>query len=166
MDNEKIFRTKTGFCHILPDKIVLTRDGIIGNFSNVVVGNTISRILIIYCVISIGIFYFAFDNYRKGLIPQTLLFGLLGIYFVYGIVNSINNSATPIIDRQKIKEIRFKKGIIVLTRSRFEVLFKDDKGKTKKRLIMLPGSLTNGKSETEKAMKIMIDEKLISKTLL
>ncbi len=162
MNNEKIFRTNTGFCHILPDKIVLTRDGLIGNISTVTVGNNISRILIIYGVISIGLFYFAFDNYRNGQILQTVLFGPLGIYLLYGIFNSINNSATPIIDRQIIKEIIFKKAIIGLTRSRFEVLFEDEQGILKKRLIMLPGSLTDGQNETEKAIRIMIDEKLIT----
>jgi hypothetical protein len=162
MDNEKTFKTKTGYCHILPDKIVLTRDGIIGNLATVTVANNISRILVIYGGLSIGLFYFAFDNYRNGQIVQPIIFGLFGIYLVYGIVNSINNSATPIIDRQNIKEVKFKKAIVGLTRSRFEVLFEDDQGKIKKRLIMLPGSLTDGQNETEKALKIMTDEKLIT----
>jgi len=37
MDNEKKFKTKTGFCHILADKLILTRDGIVGNVANVTV---------------------------------------------------------------------------------------------------------------------------------
>lgn len=163
MGNEKKFKTKTGFCHIFPDKIVLTRDGIIGNVSTVTEGNNISRILIVYGGLSIGLFYFAFDKYRNGQIARPILFGLLGIYLVYVIVNSINNSTTLIIDRQKIKEVNLKKAIAGLTRSRFEVLFEDEQGKIKKRLIMLPGSLTDGQSETEKAIKIMTDEKLITK---
>ncbi|WP_294082799.1 hypothetical protein [Proteiniphilum sp. UBA5384] len=162
MDKEKTFKTKTGFCHILPEKIVLTRDGIIGNVAKATVGNNISRILIIYGGLSIGLFYFAFDSYKNGQIAQPALFGLLGIYLIYGIVNSINNSATPIIDREKIKEVKFKKAIAGLTRSRFEVLFEDEQGKIKKRLIMLPGSSTDGKSATAKAIKIMTDEKLIT----
>lgn len=52
MEKENIFRTKTGFCHVLPDKIVLTRDGIIGNLSKVIVGNKIQQILIIYGIIN------------------------------------------------------------------------------------------------------------------
>lgn len=104
MDNEKTFKTKTGFCHILPDKIVLTRDGIIGNVAKATVGNNISRILILYGGLSFGLFYFAFNSYKNGQIAQPMLFGLLGIYLIYGILNSINNSATPIIDRKKLKK--------------------------------------------------------------
>ena len=161
MNNEKTFKTKTGFCHILPDKIVLTRDGIIGNLSDLTVGSNISRILIIYGFLSFGLFYLAFDNYKNGQMMSSILFGLLGIYLVYGTLNSINNSATPIIERQKIKNVKLKKAIAGLTRSRFEIFFEDNEGRIKKRLIMLPGSLTDGKVETEKAIKIMTDEKLL-----
>jgi hypothetical protein len=128
----------------------------------VTVGNNISKILIIYGGLSLGLFYIAFDRYRNGQVAQPLLFGLLGIYLVYGIAKSISNSATPIIDRQKIKEVKFKRAIGGLTRTRFEVLFEDEHGKVKKRLIMLPGSLTDGQNETEKAIKIMSDEKLLT----
>jgi hypothetical protein len=42
MENEKTFKTKIGFCHILPDKIILTRDGIIGNVTIVMIGNNLT----------------------------------------------------------------------------------------------------------------------------
>jgi hypothetical protein len=162
MEHEKTFKTKTGYCHVLPDKIVLSRDGIIGNVAKVTVGNDISRTLIIYGGLSIGLFYIAFQNFQRGERAEPLFFGLVGLYLIYGIISSINNSATPIIERQKIKEVKFKKAIAGLTRSRFEVLFEDEQGKPKKRLIMLPGSLTNGENETEKALQIMLDEQLIT----
>ena len=57
MESEKKFKTKTGFCHILPDKIVLTRDGVVGNMAKVMLGNNISRILIIYGLIAIALIY-------------------------------------------------------------------------------------------------------------
>ncbi|PHR22528.1 MAG: phosphoribosylaminoimidazolesuccinocarboxamide synthase [Fluviicola sp.] len=161
MEQEKIFKTKTGFCHIFPDKIVLTRDGIVGNVAKVTVGNNITRILIIYGAITIGLFYFGFEAYKNGQTFQPILFGLIGLYLIYGIANSLNNSATPIIDRQKIKEVKLKKALKGLTRSRFEVMFEDEKGKIKKRLIMLPGSLSDGQNETEKAIEIMTEEQLL-----
>ena len=161
MERGKTFKTKTGFCHILPDKIILTRDGIIGNVAKVTVGNNIIRILIIYGGLASGLLYLAFTNYQSNKVFKSILFGAIGIYLIYGILNSINNSATPIIERNKIKSINLKKAIFGLTRSRFEVNFKDDNGKMKKRLIMLPGSMNNGQSETEKAIGIMTEEKLL-----
>ena len=160
--NEKIFRTKTGFCHVMPDKIVLTRDGIRGNAAKVMVGNSISRILIIYGVISCGLFYFAYKSYTIGQIVQTIFFGFLGVFLLYGIVMSINNSSASIIERNKIRNVIFKRAIVGLTRSRFEVLFENEQGKVKKRLIMLPDSLSDGQNETEKALKIMTEAGLIT----
>lgn len=162
MEIEKTFKTKTGFCHILPDKIILTRDGIIGNVAKVTVGNNTSRILVIYGGLSAFLLYSAFNNYQNGQIAMPIIFGIIGFYLIYGIITSLNNSATPIIERSKIKDIKLKKALFGLTRSRFEVLFEDDNSKIKKRLIMLPGSMTDGQNETEKAIRIMTEEKLLN----
>ena len=65
METGKTFRTKTGFCHVTADKIILTRDGVIGNIAKVTVGNNISRIPIIYGLVSIGLIYFAYAATSK-----------------------------------------------------------------------------------------------------
>ena len=161
MDQEKTFRTKTGFCHILPDKIILTRDGVIGNVANATLGNNIKRILTIYAMLVVALLYFAFYSYQRGQVIQPILFGLISLYLIYGILGSLNNSTTPIIDRNKVKEVKLKKAIPGLTRSRFEVLFEDINGKVKKRMIMLPGSMSGGQNETKKAIQIMSKEKLL-----
>ncbi|MBL4586745.1 MAG: phosphoribosylaminoimidazolesuccinocarboxamide synthase [Flavobacteriales bacterium] len=164
MESEKKFKAKTGFCHVLSDRIVLTRDGVIGNVAKVAVGNRIAKILLIYGAMAIGLFYFAFDAFKNGQTLQPILFGLIGVYLIYGIAKSWNNSAIPIIYRQKIIKIKLKNGIKGLTRSRFEVFFKDDNGKIKRRLIMLPGSLSDGQSETKKAIQLMTEENLLGKS--
>jgi len=162
MDKNNTFKTKTGFCHILPDKIILTRDGIIGNVAKVTVGSNISRIRLIYGGLSLFLFYSTFNAFQKGQTSISILYGIVGLFLIYGIFTSLNNSATPIIERNKIRGIKLKKAIFGLTRSRFEVLFEDDNGKIKKRLIMLPGSMTDGQNETEKAIRIMKGEKLLN----
>ena len=162
MPPEKTFKTKTGFCHILPDKIVLTRDGIIGNMANVTVGNNIARILLLYGGISLALFYFAYTAYRKGNVAEPFVLGLIGIYLLYGIAKSIHYSATPVIERNKIRTVEFIKAIPGVTRSRFVVHFENEKGKKKKRLILLPGSVTGGPEETTRALQLMTEEKLIT----
>lgn len=161
METGKTFRTKTGFCHVTADKIILTRDGVIGSISKVTTGNNISRILIVYGILSVGLIYFAYESLTKGDTPTTLFFGLSGLYLVYGIAKSINNSATPIIDRKDIKSVTYFPGTPGLTRPRFEVEFTDN-GRIKKRLILLPGTLAGGQSEKDNAVQIMRDEKLLS----
>ncbi|MGX7666664.1 phosphoribosylaminoimidazolesuccinocarboxamide synthase [Flavobacterium pedocola] len=162
MESENTFKTKTGFCHILPEKIILTRDGIIGNVSKITLGNGISRILIVYSLLSIFLIYNAYKSFQKEDNPTFIFYSLLTVFLIYGIVKSINNSATPIIERNRITHIKFFDGKKGLTRARFEVMFNDENGKLKKRLIMLPGSLNDGEKETERALQIMKNEGLIT----
>lgn len=161
MENEKIFKTKTGFCHILPDRILLTRDGVKGNIANATVGKNITGILIIYGGMAAFLLFSAFQSFQKGEIPITVVYSVVGLFLVYGIFKSLNNSATPIIRRDKIKSVKIKKAIMAITRSRFEVVFEED-GAIKKRIIMLPGIMSDGQNETEKARKIMIEEQLLN----
>lgn len=160
MENDKKFKTKTGFCHILPDKIVLTRDGIIGNVAKITVGNEISRILIIYSAFALFLIYFAFKAYQENKAVTSLFYFVFAGYLLYKVKQSMNYSATSIIERNKIKEVKFIDAKFGATRSRFEVLFEDEKGKIKTRLILLPGSLNDGENETKKALEIMKTEKI------
>jgi hypothetical protein len=162
MESEKTFRTKTGFCHITSDKIILTRDGIIGNISKTVVGNGIAKILIIYSGIAIFMLYNAFNSFGNNENGSGMLYSFVAFFLIYSISKSLNNSATPVIERNKIKDANFINGKTGLTRSRFEIIFEDGNGKLKKRLIMLPGSLSDGSNETEKALAIMKSERIIS----
>ena len=155
------FKTKTGYCHILPDKIVITYDGIIGTVVEVAGGRNIVWIQVIYGAISIVSFYFAYDIYKTGHYVQTGIWAFIGLYLVYNIIRSLNISARPVIDRQRIREVRFNIGEPGLTRARFEVMFTDTRGQLKKRMIMMPGSLSGGQMETERALKIMREENLL-----
>lgn len=155
MKTEQTFKTKTGFCHITEDKIILTRDGIIGNVAELTSGNNITRLLISYGLIASLMIYNAYNNFKS---ENWLFFGLsaiAGIYLLYSVFKSINLSTTPIIERNKIKNVKFKPAKKFLTRSYFKVDFEQNVGKIKSRLIMLPGSLNDGTNETEKAVGIM-----------
>ena len=158
MATEKVFKTKTGYCHLLPDKIVLTRHGFAGDVANVTMGNNIARPLIIYTLISIGLIFLGIKDYNEGQSITAFLFIVSALFLIFAIIKSLNNSTTPVIDRKKIKNIEFKKAALGLTRSYFIVRFQSDGGKIKRRLILLPGSLSDGKIETEKALRLMKQE--------
>jgi hypothetical protein len=162
MEIEKKFKTKTGFCHILSDKIILTKDGNIGSVAKDTVGNKIYRILIIYSAFAIFLLYFAFKAYQEGKIVTALFYSGFSGFLLFKIKQSSNYSATSTIERKKIKEVKFIDAKYGATRSRFEVLFEDENGKIKTRLILLPGSLNDGENETKKALEIMKSENIYS----
>ena len=158
MDTEKTFKTKTGYCHVLQDQIVLTREGIIANVSKVSMGDNIARPLIIYGLISLGLFFLAYKSFSGGQRLSVNISLVLGLLLIVNIIKSFNNSATPVIAREKIRDIEFRNAITGATHSYFIIHFENDKGNLKRRLILLPGSLTNGQKETRKALEIMTSE--------
>lgn len=162
MESDKMFKTKTGFCHILPDKIVLTRNGLRGDLAVVAAGSNIARLLITYTGLATVLFYVAYTAFRHGDTGEAIFFGALGAFLLLGVLRSLNNSATPVIERSSIQSVRFVRGFTGLTRSRFEVRFANEKGQIKKRLIMLPGTVTGGREEAQKALIIMRSENLIT----
>ena len=97
---------------------------------------------------------------KEDWIEFAVYFGI-GVYLVYSLIKSLNLSATPIIERNKIKNVEFKPAKKFLTRSYFKVNFEQNNGKIKSRLIMLPGSLNDGTNETEKTLEIMKNTGLI-----
>jgi len=161
---EQKFKTKTGYCHILPDKIVLTRTGVIGDLSEIVVKESSSRILIIYGIIAVGLLCFALMNYLTNHNLTAFIFCGFGLLLINGIVKSLNFSGTPLVHRSDIQQVVFKKGIFGITKSRFEVLFKNENGKIRKRIIMLPGSLMASKESIQQAVQIMLDTGVLPET--
>lgn len=157
---EKVFKTKTGQCHILPDRIVLTREGFVGNASEVVVGNNISRALIIYVLFLFFMLYKTYTLYVEGSNVRMMLHMIVATLLLVVVLKSINNSATPVIFKDKIRNVIFKQAS-KLTRAYFIITFENDKGKLKRRLIMLPGSLTGGETATEEAITMMKEEGLL-----
>lgn len=155
ISNDLTFRTKTGYCHILPDKIVLTRNGNIGDMANLTVGKNSARILVIYSIIATGILYSAFDSIQKGVYGTAFLLIGVASFLVYGIIRSTNHSATPVIDIEKIRSVRFKNAGGLATSAYFTVHFMDANEKIKRRLIALPGLEDNGEEEAVTALAMM-----------
>lgn len=148
---EYTFRTKSGVCVVSPDKLTLTREGEAGKAANFLYGKSVRRGLIIYEIIGIlalflGVWQIINQSYILGVI---LL--LLGIYFFWNVIASWNNSGTNMIERSALQSIDIKPPKPPMTRGYFSVNF-SYKGKKRRRLIMLPGSMSGGDEEYPKAL--------------
>lgn len=160
MQFEKIFKTKTGYCHVLPQKIVFTRDGIISNIAESSTGSKVANLFAVYGLIALFLLYQAITSYQTHHAMQATLFGLLSGYLFVGIFRSRNNTTVKVIAREDIQKVKFKKAS-ALSRAFFEVYYQDEENRTKKRLILLPGSASEGTGEVERATKIFQEENLL-----
>lgn len=161
MDSENTFKTKTGFCHVLPDRIVLSKDGNPDAVTKSSNNNTVFLNLLVYAMLSALLFYLGYNAMLRNELFQAIFACTIASLLIYVIIISLNNSSTPIIKRSSITEVKLNKAARGLTKTHFIINFTDDNGKPKKRLIILPGSFSNGNEETERAIEIMLNEKLI-----
>jgi len=161
MESSKKFLTKTGYCHVMKDKIVFTRRGFMGLIGDIAIEGRMRRILLFFAALSIFIFYFAYFNYMQGEALWAGMFAVIGAYLIYAVIKGLNHSVHPIIERKKITEVKFVKEVQDLTSALFEIKFQDAKGKMKKRIITLPFPRSKYESDVQLAVKIMREEGLI-----
>lgn len=151
------FKTKTGYCQILPDKIVLT--GETPRQQNQNSGLVIQILFLgLFTVgtISAGLKSYSQENYLGIFLSFVLTALFLFFILLLGhiLLNLDGYSNSPEILRDSIQKIKFTKAIPVFTLAYFTVYFNDKKGK-KKRLIILPGLLKDGPAETKRALDVM-----------
>lgn len=160
---EYSFRTKTGTCIITSEQIILKREGIRGTAAKRIHGDNIKRSLSMYAVIgtlaiALGTWMFTTRDY----FPGAILFAL-GILLLWNVFASRSNSAASVIERAAIVAVEAHSPRPPLTRGYFMLRFMEN-GKERKRLIMLPGTLSGGRQEYQRAFLAMQQAGLLGVT--
>ena len=162
MGTTKIFRTKTGFCQVSSDKMVLINEGIRGQLADMVYGESNFRILLFYGLIStvlLGLFA-VYINTGKVLLALMAL--IPGLIVATKMTKYYKTSAEPIIERSQIEKVDFYSSVPILRRAHFVVHFTTRKGQKMKRLILLPGFFRNMNDEANEALEIMYSKDLMN----
>lgn len=158
------FRTTTGFCHLFPDQIVFSKQKQSVDFSQLKSDNRVYQNVIIY-VILVGLCaYWAFRSYEQHLMIRFYLLCSIGGILLLSILRLFSYSDTAVILRKQITGVQFRKAVPFVNYAQFTVFFTDEKGRRKKRLILLPGKL-NDQSETQTAVEKMEQAGYISGTV-
>ena len=157
MNMEKVIRFKTmiGYCYLYPDRIIMARNG---NPEEVNLKNEEQRLwkhLVFYTITGLLLAWLAYMDRDHP--PMCLWLGLTSAWLLFNVLRSIfqKSSSSALIERDKIRSVRFKKGVRYMTRSRFIVVFEDRKECNRIRYILLPGSLNDGPKATEEALIAM-----------
>ena len=157
MNMEKVIRFKTmiGYCYLYPDRIIMARND---NPEEVNLKNEEQRLwkqLVFYTITGLLLAWLAYMD--RDHLPMRLWLGLTSAWLLFNVLRSIfqKSSSSALIERDKIRSVRFKKGVRYLTRSRFIVVFEDRKECNRIRYILLPGSLNDGPKATEEALIAM-----------
>jgi hypothetical protein len=153
-ETEYTFRTKTGVCKLSAERLVLTREAKTGKVMRILYGRSIHRGLILYGVFGtifllLGVWQIIEEQYISG-----MLFVLIGIYLFWNVIASWNNSSLNQIERSTVQSVEIQPPKPPLTRGYFKINFTHN-GKKRKRLVMMPGVMSGGDEEYQKALSMM-----------
>jgi len=157
-----MFRTKTGTCTITEDRIVLAREGLRGVAAHGLVGSSVSRPLIVYSALAA---FLAFGGVKLILQNQAVEGTLLcvgSLLLARAVFHSRGLSATPEIPLASVQRVEAKRPRPPLTRGHFVVHF-TEVGQPRRRLIILPGSLSGGAAEFARASGVLTECGLLKK---
>ena len=118
------------------------------------VGNSIRRIRFIYGVLGTAALASGGWSLLGGKAVAGVPLSLIGTLFLWNVIASRKNSATPVIERATIKSVEAHPPRPPATRGYFIVWFEEG-GTLRKRIIMLPGCLEAGGAEYERAEAVM-----------
>jgi hypothetical protein len=154
--NEKLdrFRTKTGTCIISADRLVLQREGARGAAAEVLVGGSVGRVLVIYVIVAVVLGVLGVKGLLEGDVTMGGVLCGFALYLTVGVLRSRGLSATPEIPLASIERIEACAPRPPLTRGYFVVHFREN-GVPRKRLVMLPGSLSGGAQEFDRAQRVL-----------
>jgi len=148
------FRTKTGTCTVTAKEIVLSRHGARGWLAQRMFGDSIRRVLFLRGIIGAGcllagIYSLAGQDFVTG-----VLLILVALYCVSSLVASRGFSAASVMPVDSVVSIETHPPRPPVTRGYF-VVHSLQGDKKRKRIIILPGSLSGGSQEFEKAVSVL-----------
>jgi len=127
------------------------------------VGDSISRVLVMYGVIGFALAALGVSLVANGSALQGAITGGFGGFLLWSVFASRNNSATPVIERSAIRRVEARPPRPPLARGYFVVTFEEG-GKERRRLILLPGSMSGGRAEYDKARDVLTAAGLLTAT--
>lgn len=106
--------------------------------------------MVLYTITGLLLAWLAYMN--KDHLPMCLWLCLTSAWLLFYVLRIIilKVSSTAIIERDKRRSVRFKKGVRYLTRTQLIDNFEDRKGRIRFRYIFLPGSLNNDSKATKR----------------
>ncbi len=161
---DKTFRTKSGYCHILQDKIVFSKDGDLEKALTEKGQNHNSKSFkILFAFILCILIYFVYDQYKKEIIDlNTLTISLIACPFIYFFVAlGLNYETIAQIDRKKINKTQLHSRTHPLTYPKFIIYFDNEMGKKKVTAVVFRDPNLFGKTDMENAIRILREENLI-----
>ena len=158
MRPSRIFKTKSGYCHITKDRLILSRNEIIKTPDEVFGRDYHFFFLCLYAVLAAVMIYLSYRGYQMAEYYISGCFFVLASFLLIHMYASRNNSLTNVIIRSKITDIQFRKAVSPRKSAYFIIFFEDNDGNIKRRFIELPSVADGDETSIQRALDIMSEE--------
>lgn len=154
--SKNFFRFRDGYCHILNDKILLTRTEA-PDENQLAQKKTVPYSQVAtYAFFSIIFSLYFFDQYQFGNRFLAFIFLIFASLFSIGSVNLLTLKLTPLIERSKIVKVRYVKKIPVIALASIQIEFKDKNNKKQNTWLYLDDE------HVQEALEVLQQFKLLS----
>ena len=161
--SRKIFKTRSGYCELLPDRIVLSPDGeAVADPDKKPKMRLDARSAI---RILAGIFLIVLSYIRRNEVGEkSWLFVVLGVFVILlGVLGFKLKGRRREILKSNVRNIKFGKSLSVLSKGYFAINFTDENGDEKTEMIMLPGSVGTSFFKFNDPLEVMESEYRVEK---
>lgn len=165
LEQGSMFNIRTGYCHVLEDKLVVRygrtwRGKIIANVP------LVARVILswMFTILMIGYLSLAsYNSYLEENWGEFVWTSFLVVYLLYSVFRSFGFSVQEVIYRSDIYRVEVKGNTEGSTRKYFIVHFKDSKGRKKKRLLSMSRYTDKSDQDFADAMQILEQEGLLKR---
>jgi hypothetical protein len=158
MEGAKMFKTRSGYCFITPDEIILTQQQHLQKKPAKPAGDLSTVVLSLYAIAAAFVFYFSVLGFQQADYYPAAVLLIVSVGIMAYVYTARNKSFAPIIPRESIRDIELIKAIPGGLGTHFNIWFEDDNGQLKRRVIKLPGMFVPENTELVNAIKIMQEE--------
>ena len=149
------FSFQDGYCHILPDKILLTQNAN-PDESQLAQKKTVPYTQVAtYAFFSIIFSLYFFDQYQFGNKFLAFIFLIFASLFSIGSINLLTMKLTPIIEKSKIKSVKYVKKIPVIAPASIQIEFYGGNKKKESTWLYLKDEQVNEALEVLKSHKLL-----------
>lgn len=158
MEGAKMFKTRSGYCFITPDEIILTQQHHLQKKPAKPAGDISTIVLSLYAIVAAFVFYFAVLGFQQADYYPAAVLLIVSVGIMAYVYSARDKSFTPVIPRHSIRDIELIKAIPGGLGTYFNIWFEDDNGQLKRRVIKLPGMFVPENAELANAIKVMQEE--------
>jgi hypothetical protein len=156
----RAFNTRYGVCHLLPDRIELSRNDLTGKVVAWLYGKGYERLSVLYISLAVVFFLAALFCILIRNYFLTFFFLIFAGLDLYALRLNRGMSFAPVILRENIESVMYYPAVEGVSRAMFTVIYRNGDRKLLRR-ISLPGQYQNGDMIAEEALRMMRDEGLI-----